>query len=425
MNIQTVSRRFLALCPMLAVSAANAGTWDYSAAYQLEYSDNIELVAEDGVSGTTHTLSAGLEYQEHSTRLEADVNVGIEHAIYQNNALDDETNLFIDADLRWALVRNRLFWVVTDSLTNEAIDLRDSNVPSNHQQTNVFTTGPSLSYEFDLANRIQADLRYANSYAEEADEFNANRWFAGASWIYGLSATTDISLNATFYDVIFDQNQIEGAGDYQRESIFASWVRRIGSSSLRVEAGLVNVDLDKGDSENGWHGLVEWNRVISPSTGFTLTASHGFSDAALSIAGREDPDSVGRDVISGNIYEVSSVDLAFHRTWRVSVVDLIASYEKQNYITGVVLDQDLASASATWTRNFGGGWGSRFSGDMDRNEYEDGRVDDTYQLYAGADYRSTHNMTYRLGTGWLRRDSTSADSEYEEWSIVFLIQIDR
>ncbi len=192
-----------------------------------------------------------------------------------------------------------------------------------------------------------------------------------------------------------------------------------------MEVGLVNVDPDKGDSENGLHGLVEWNRVSSPSTGFTLNASHGLTDAALSIAGAEDPDSVGREVISGNIYEVSSLDLAFHRTWTVSVVNLIASYEKQKYITGVMLDQDLASSSATWTRNFGSGWSSRLSGNMNRNEYEDGRVDDTYQLYAGADYRSTHNMTYRLGTSCQRRDSTSADSEYAEWSIDFLIQYDR
>ncbi len=164
------------------------------------------------------------------------MNASIERAIYQNNTFDDETNLFIDADLRRALVRNRLFWVVTDSLTSEPIDSRDPNEPSNRQQTNVFTTGPSLSYEFNLANRIQADLRYANSYAEEADDFNADRWFAGAGWIYGLSATTDISLNTTFYDVAFDQNQIEGAGDYQRESIFCGlgstyWIVQPASGS--------------------------------------------------------------------------------------------------------------------------------------------------------------------------------------------------
>ncbi len=51
MNIWFILSRLVVLFSMLTVaSAVNAGIWDYFAAFQLQYSDNMELIAEDGSS---------------------------------------------------------------------------------------------------------------------------------------------------------------------------------------------------------------------------------------------------------------------------------------------------------------------------------------------------------------------------------------
>ncbi len=425
MSMRLVLAGVFSLGFSLFVLPVNAGTWGYFGSYQLDYSDNIEQINAGGTSGVYHTLSAGVGYEEHGTRLDASVDGSVAYVHYPNDVFDDQTRLYLNGDLRWALVRDRLFWVVTDSLTNEPINSRVPNVPANLQQTNVFATGPSLLYQFDLANRVQADMRYMNSWAEEIDTFNSDRWFLGGSWVYGSANATDISLSATFYDVGFDQDQVAGVEDYRRSSVFAGWERRNGPSSLRFEVGLINMDFDKSDSESGWHGLVEWNHIISSSSSLVVNARHGFTDSALSIAAAVDPESIGTNVISGQVYEVNAVDASFRYDLTVSAIQLLVNYEKQDYIAVGELDRDLASAAIHWSRSFGGGWSSRLSGRISWAEYEDGRSDDTYLLYAGAEYLGTRNLTYSLGVNWERRDSSVSASEYDSAGVVFLVRYTR
>ena len=424
MNIRFVSGGAAACC-CLSVSLAAAGTLTYFGSYQLDYSDNIELASDGGTSGVYHTFGAGIGYEEHGPRLDTIINASFDYVNYPNGVIDNRTSLYMNGDLRWAFVKDRLYWVFTDSLTNEPIDSRGPSIPSNWQQTNVFTTGPKFQYQFDLANRIQADVRYMNSWAEESDDFNAKRWFAGGSWIYASANATEISLNATFYDVDFDLNQTGGAEDYIRNSIFVGWDRRNGPSSFRLEVGFIDIDFDESDDENGWHALVAWNRAITSSSSLVLDARHGLTDAALSIAGAVNPDNIGNRVVSGQVYEVSAIDVTYTYNLTNAVLTILGSYEKQDYVTLGEIDRDLASASIGWTRDFGGGWSSQLSGEFDWNDYDDGRSDDTYYLYAGAVYHGTRNLTYRLGVNWEDRNSNVPTAEYESWGISFLIRYER
>jgi hypothetical protein len=412
------------LCSVTVSGVFAAGTWDYFGSYQLGYSDNLELAPDGGTSGAYHTLAAGIGYEEHGTRLDGNVDASVEYVNYPSGVFDDETWLYVDGDLRWALVRDRLFWVLTDSLTNQPIDSRAPNVPTNLQQTNVFTTGPSLSYQFDAANTVQADLRYMHSWAEEDDNFEADRWFAGASWIYGLTAADDLSLHATYYDTDFRQNQ--GQEDYRRQSVFAAWERRTGqTSTLRAELGMINVDFDESDNENGWRVLLEWNRVISSSSALTVSGRHGLTDAALSIATAADPETIGNNVISGDVYEVTALDLTYRYSWAASTLNLSGGFERQDYVTAGEIDRDLVGAAASWTTNFGGGWSSRLAGDLAWADYDDGLSDETYLLYAGVDYASTPHITYSMGVNWERRYSDAPLDEYEDWGAILMVRYDR
>lgn len=425
MSIRYVPGLVCTACCVLFLSPAAAGTLSYFGAYQLDYADNIELANGGGTSGVYHTLGAGLGYEEHGTRLDAIIDGSVEHLYYPDGVLENETSFYLDADVRWAFIPDRFYWVFTDTLTNELIDPTEASISSNWQQTNVFSTGPNLQYQFDLANRIEADIRYMNSWAEESDDFNADRWFAGGSWIYGSATATQISLNATFYDVLFDQSDGGFVEDYQRHSVFVGWERGQGSSTLRIEGGLINIDFEDSDDESGWHGLVAWNHVISSASSLVVSVRHGLTDSALALAGAVDPDNVGSNVVSGEVYEVSAVDASFQYDLTNSVLELLASYEKQDYVTVGEIDRDLASASISWTRNFGGGWSSLLSAEFDRDDYVNGQLDDTYYLYAGAVYRGTRFLTYNLGVNWERRSSTESTSEYDNWGLAFLVRYAR
>ncbi|WP_456412434.1 hypothetical protein [Thiolapillus sp.] len=403
----------------------HAATLSYFGSYQLDYADNLELASDGGTAGVYHSFRIGAGYEERSTRLEANINGSLHHINYPNGVLDDSSSIYLNGDLRWAFVRERLYWVFADSLTNQPIDPREANIPSNWQQTNVFSTGPQLQYQFDQANRVQADIRYMNSWAEESGDFDADRWFVGGSWIYGSAAATDISLNATFYDVRFDENGSEHIEDYNRSSLFAAWERRNGPSSLRFEAGLVGMDFDESSDEYGWHGLVTWSRVISSSSSLLLNIRHGLTDSALSIAGDVNPDNIGTSVVSGQAYEVTAVDATYRYGLSNSVLELLARYRKQDYVTDALVDRDLINTTIRWIRFFSGGWSSELSGRFSWNEYDDGRSDDLTYLYAGMAYQGTRHLTYRLGMDWASRNSTDPMSEYDNWGVMFSIRYAR
>ena len=422
MIVRLVHSGLVAVSCAFLLSSATAGTLSYFGSYRLNYSDNIELIQEGGTSGFYHTLGAGVGYEEHGTRLDANIDGSVEYINYPNGALANQTSLYLDGDLRWAFVKDRFYWVFTDSLTNQPIDNRLPNTPANRQQTNVFTTGPKFQYEFDQANRVQADVRYMNSWAEERDDFNADRWFGGASWIYATANATEFSLNATLYDVNLEQNGIGDIEDYVRNSVFAGWERRNGPSSLRLELGYIDIDFDQSDDESGWHALVAWNRTISSSSMLVLDVRHGLTDAALSIAGATNPDNIGNYVVSGQVYEASALDFSYTYNLTNAVLTFVASYEKQDYVSFLEVDRDLIDASINWTRNFGGGWNSQLSATFDWTEYDDGRSDNTQYLFAGAVYRGTRNLTYRFGANLENRNSNDPLAEYKDWGALFEVR---
>ncbi len=130
-------------------------------------------------------------------------------------------------------------------------------------------------------------------------------------------------------------------------------------------------------------------------------------------------------MVSGDVYEVTALDVNYNYSWAASTLNLSGSYENQDYVTSGEIDRDLVGAVARWTTNYGGGWSSRFTGDFAWADYDDGLSDKTYLLYAGVNYASTPNISYALGVNWERRFSDAPDDDYEDWGVVFRVRYDR
>lgn len=406
--------RTLSLLAILATNTAQGGTWEYHGSYELDYTSNAFLTVDNEESDIYQQLNAGISYHEQSTRLEADISTSVEYRNYQDNSFDDDTWLYIDADARWAIVRNRLFWVLTDSLSNEPIDERaPRDLPNNIQQTNVFSTGPSLVYEFHNKNRLNGDLRYMNSWSEETKEFNSDRLFAGLNWAYEIAAATDIGIGFSYVDVTFDDTSAEESNDYQKASLFGTWDRRLGEDSvLRIEAGATYVELEN-QQENTWHGLVDWRRTISRNSSVEAIFRHGLLDESESLI--DTADSGGFSIIGPETYELSELSLHYalnltHSFWGVS-----ASYETRDYVNDTGSDRDLFYLVLGWNQVLGRGWHSNVDIEFSREEYDiDGLKNNTLEILGGIEYQSTRHMTYRLAISWDQRNSNQVTEEYED-----------
>ena len=97
-----------------------------------------------------------------------------------DNTFDDRFRGKFAGNVNWTLLPERLDWVFEDYMSPQQIDEFASSSPDNEQQVNLFVTGPTLYARFGAATRGQFDLRYGNSYAEENDEFNGDRYSAAA-----------------------------------------------------------------------------------------------------------------------------------------------------------------------------------------------------------------------------------------------------
>ena len=409
----------VAVTVLVAPPVVHGADWRYAVEYRPGYSSNIARTADNEIEDYTNTLVVELGYQERSSVLEASVAAAVEYLSYRSDVFADETRSALNADLRWALLRDRIFWVVEDLLTVEPVLYRQAWTPGNIQQTNVLSTGPSLSYRLEGANRVTADLRFINSYAEITKEYRSNRWYLAASLIQQRSVLTDLSANLTLTSTDF---ALEYANDYRQADLYMAWDRRRGSSGFRLELGGYAINFDEGKDRYTPHLRFAWNRVISSASRMRMILSHGFSDAAQSALGRESATPPGSrrfatssNTISSQVYESSELDLLHRIQWARSNLETGLNYQKQVYMNSPDMDQSLLNVSIVWNRGFGGSISTELGLFFARTEYDtDGRGDDTVTPFFGVHLQRSSRIYYSFRVEREVRDSSVDSADYDD-----------
>ncbi len=408
---------------LFAVPSVQSGEWRYSLEYEPSYSTNIARTAKNEREEITHALRVGLRYNERSAVMDGSVSLDVEHRSYVNGVFADQNWSYLNADVTWSLVRERLFWVVEDRLSNEPVMNRQVWVPGNIQQTNLFSTGPRLSYRFGNGIGVLADLRYMNSYAEITDEFDSDRWYLAGSLFQDLSVQTQVSTNLTMTKVDFRNRD---ADDYRRLDLFAAWDWQQGRSGLRFELGGSRIDFDYADNASGPHLKIVGNRRISSVSQLKLVLHRGYSDTAQQLRRDSRAVPVGSSVISSQVYTVSEGEVIYRTEWLHSTLETILNYQKQAYLDGATLDQDLLNGSLVMSKGFGATLSTELGVSYSRSFYEvDGRRDDLFSSFVGVHLRRTRHLGYRLQVDWERRDSTTDSADYSELALFAAVRYQR
>ena len=407
-----VSSLYVLLAVLCAMSGNSASEWSYSIEDEMGYSSNIARAADNEIDEYTNTLRLGVNYRENSVELEGRVGANIEYLSYLTGVYENEVRGYLDANVKWILLQDRLFWAVEDRLSVEPVLTRQAWMPGNIQQTNVFSTGPSLNYRLDTAMRLTADMRYMNSYAEETEGFNSDRWYMGASLIHERSLSTNVSANLTWRSVDFGS---ESADDYRQLGLFAAWERQFGRSGLLLELGGLHVDFDSGNSEYGPYARLSWLRTISSTSRFQAGFSHGFSDAAEQVSGGTRVVPVSTNIISSQVYTNSKLELAYHREWARFSLGTSLSYQKQAFLSSPDLDQHLVNLGVIWERGFGGGTRMDLGISYFDTVYElDDRNDKTLAPFVTLYFQRSSHLTYRLRAALEKRDSSEEGADYTD-----------
>jgi hypothetical protein len=191
---------------LTASSAALAARLDYTAEIGYLHSDNINLSAVDPVAENLLIPQLAFRFSEDGSVVRAQVNGLVEYRDYLGGAFGNEFRGTLDGVVDWTLIPERLKWSFADSLGLNPINLRLPDSPDNLQQTNVFSTGPTLQFRLGQSTMGQAELRYTDSYAQTTDEFNSGRLSAALRALKDLDSTRRLSANLEASKINYDNN---------------------------------------------------------------------------------------------------------------------------------------------------------------------------------------------------------------------------
>ncbi len=275
-----IQRRPLALAVLALAGTAAAHAepvLDYSFGLGVEHDDNINLSSTDPIEQTVLVPTFGFAVDHKGAALQATAAGTLEYDNYLGGAFADRVRSQLAARVDWAAIPGRLDFSVEDYLGVEPIDVLARNTPTNLQQTNVFSIGPTLRFRFGEPLRGEAELRLVDSRADETKEFNSTRGIFALRAIRDTSSTSALSANAEVQAVRFDDQAIQP--DYRRFDAFVRWQSRLPQLDWNLALGGSRVDFDReldDRSEPLLRASVAW-RASARST-FTLEADRELSD---------------------------------------------------------------------------------------------------------------------------------------------------
>lgn len=325
--------------------AVLAARLDYSVEVGYLHSDNINLSSLDPVDENLLIPQLGFRFTEDGSKVKAEVSGLIEYRDYLGGTFSNEVRGSLDGAVDWTLVPNRLKWGFSDNLGLNPVNLRLPDTPDNLQQTNVFSTGPTMQFRFGPTVIGLAELRYTDSYAEDTDEFNSGRSSAAFRVLKDIDSTRRLSGNLEASAINYDNNSLQS--DYSRYAAYTGYTQKLSQLDLNVALGYSYLDFDRGEHVGGalLRSNLDW-RASAQST-FGLGVNWDLSDAATSLATDNTTIEnafggigVGAATISPDVYRNRRVEGRYALdTARISLTSAV-SLGRIRYVRDTAFDSD-------------------------------------------------------------------------------------
>jgi hypothetical protein len=338
--------RTTALLFATCACAAHAWRIDYSLEAALGFSDNLNQSQDDPISQAMLIPRLDFDLREEGAALRVHAAGQVEYRDYLQGDFSNEFRGRLSGLATWIILPQRINFDFEDYAAVEPVDVLAANTPTNQQQTNVFSLGPTFNFHLQPTLDAQAELRLSNSTASKTKEFNSNRVLAAARALKELNPTDVLSANAEATDVHFTDRS--GGPDYRRYDVFARYQSKLSDVDLDIAAGSTRLNFAPGDSHSGPLGRGKLTWRVTPTNSLAFAASRQFSDASQDLI--VDPVTltavvegsgvvVGRTPINSQVYVEKRADLAYvYQSVRLGA--RVAPYVRRlDYVLDPLLDQ--------------------------------------------------------------------------------------
>lgn len=418
-----------------AVSPALADpVFDYNMGASLEHSDNINYSRTDPVSQNVLTPQLSFAVSEQGSVLTANAAGTLQYVDYLGGAFDDEFRTLFSGVADWHISPGRFDWIFVDNIGRQPINAFASNTPTNQQQTNVFSTGPTLRAKFSDILRGQFDLLYTNSYADTSKDFNSNRLGAVGSLLYQLDPIDTLSGSVTASRVRYIET-VSQPFDYDRNDAYIGYQHKTRVLTIETAVGYSWLDLRGADSRSSslLRGSLHWTPNTTTTLGVNI--NHEYSDAAQDLVftpGQIDNVGVGSGlngaVIAPQVYLEDRIgfDVSHHvDSFRIGFAPF---WRKLAYIDDPTSDQRSIGyyADAAWYFR-PAFWLGAFAGQERREYTQIARTDDDLAFGLSLNLQRTRHWLWSVAVEHQRRGSNGNGidngiaSSYSENSIMVSI----
>ena len=423
---------------LLSVMPGNSRAFDveYEAGLAAQHSDNIALRDADPVSDTVISPRLWFSAEQNGGSVKLSAQGSAEYRTYVSGTFNDQVRGRLSGQLLWAVVPQRVDFVVNDYLSVQPINEFEAFSPDNLQQVNVLSAGPTFYARFGPAMRGQLDLRYLDSYAEENEAFNTNQYSGAARLLRDVKPWLTVGAAAEAKDVRFS---LPGRiSDYTQQDAYVSATIDRRRIDARIDLGYSRLDMDSVAamgapmSRSYPLGRVSVDFTPNPRSTFGLTVRHQLSDAAqLLLSAREvdfgldrrgrgfnefrNPDSI----VEPNVFRERLVRARYSYNGNRLDVRVSPFTRQMRFVEagvrsqdrrGLNLDVDYRLKPLTTVSAYATG---------QRREYlESGREDEDLVTGLGVTHRLTRKWTARADVEHRRRDSSEVGRSYSENAVM-------
>jgi hypothetical protein len=238
----------LALAPLAdaqttpSFNTANSGAGTERLIYGVDAglgeTDNVSLAPTNKVSQTMATVDADFDIKHQSSRLDVDAKGNFTDFDYLQGAFGNQLLGRFDGVAHFALIPQRVTWVLQDDFGQAALDAFLPTNPGNVEDINYVSTGPDFALRMGGTGFLDASLRVARA-TYQTSPFNSSRVLGTLAAGLQLSARSSVSLNGAAERVLFDNTVVNG--DFDRTSAYVRYEIQGARTNLSVDLGATRI----------------------------------------------------------------------------------------------------------------------------------------------------------------------------------------
>jgi hypothetical protein len=397
------------------VQGAPAEKFAYGVDVGIGESDNVTLVSTDKVSQTIAVADADFDLKQQTRLFDVDAKGNFSYLDYLQNAYGAQLIGRFDGTAKFALIPERVTWVLQESFGQAQIDPFTPVTPTNLENVNYVATGPDVALRLGATVFLDLTARYART-TYETDPFDSNRMMGSAALGLPLSAQSSVSIDASYERVLFDNTEVNT--DFDRSSGYGHYEAHGARTDITANLGVTKVD-QGSESITGPLARLQLSRQLSSASKLTFTAVRDLTDASTAFSTLQGGAIGGivtaPAVITLTNYTVTYGSLDWQYTRNRTTFDLSGTWEKDSYDGQPLQDLTRDTAQFRVERRLTHAFTAQLLGSLYKTNYENTDFSETDWLAGAAlTFREGRGLEIRLRCEHVSRVVSGIGSGYTE-----------